>query len=362
MKVAFITRSTIYNVPGGDTVQITETAKNLRQLDTGVDIYPTNKKINYSQYDLFHFFNLSRPADILFHIRKIKAPAVLSPILVDYSEYDKQERKGLTGFIFRMFSANTNEYIKTISRAVKGNDSLPTAAYIRKGHRKSIIEILKKTSLLLPNSELEYQNLEKKYGVQKGHVVVPNGIDPLLFQPGEKKEKDNKLIVCIARIEGIKNQLNLIRAVNDTAYTLMIIGSPAPNQQNYYRQCRKSASSNIRFIDRLPQNELINYYKTAKVHVLPSWFETCGLSSLEAGAMGCNLVITDKGYTREYFGEDAFYCNPADPVSILDVIEKASGSECRVQLQQKILNKYTWQIAAAVTLDAYKKAITVEKT
>jgi len=87
MKVAFITRATLFNVPGGDTVQIIETAGYLRKLNAEVDIILSGKKINYSKYDLFHFFNITRPADILRYIKKIEAPVILSPILVDYSEY-----------------------------------------------------------------------------------------------------------------------------------------------------------------------------------------------------------------------------------------------------------------------------------
>ena len=99
------------------------------------------------------------------------------------------------------------------------------------------------------------------------------------------------------------------------------------------------------------------YYQAAKVHALPSWFETCGLSSLEAAAMGCNITITEKGFTREYFGDDAFYADPGDTESIFNTVEKASQSVFREELQQNILDKYTWKRAAAITAEAYKKII-----
>jgi hypothetical protein len=44
------------------------------------------------------------------------------------------------------------------------------------------------------------------------------------------------------------------------------------------------------------------------VHALPSWFETTGLTSLEAGAMGCNLVVGMGGDTHDYFQDLAWYC------------------------------------------------------
>ena len=169
--------------------------------------------------------------------------------------------------------------------------------------------------------------------------------------------KDNKLVICAARIEGIKNQLNLIKALNNTRYTLLLIGSPAPNQKSYYEECRKTAANNIFFYNHVPQEILTGYYGAAKVHALPSWFETCGLSSLEAVAMGCNIAITDRGYTRDYFGNDAFYCDPESPESIFNAVDKAAKSDSPKQLQEKIIANYTWQKAAILTLETCKNII-----
>jgi glycosyltransferase involved in cell wall biosynthesis len=357
MKVAFITRSTLYNVPGGDTVQILQTAKCLGEYGIDADVCLTNEKIDYTQYSLLHFTNITRPSDILFHIQQTNKPFVLSPFLVDYSEYDKHYRKGLPGIILRQFSANTNEYAKTFGRWLYGQDVLQSKSYLWKGQRKSIREILKKAAMILPNSEAENKKLREAFEVEQNYSVVHSGVDTSVFFPDEKIIKDDKMVVCAARIEGIKNQLNLIRALNNTAYTLLLVGSPAPNQKSYYEECRKTAGKNIVFHDRVSQQELIRYYKKAKVHVLPSWFETCGLSSLEAAAMGCNVIITDKGYTREYFENDAFYCNPASPDSIFNEIEKAATADCQTALQKKILRNYTWQEAAKITSEAYKQVI-----
>ncbi len=361
MKIAFITRSTLHAVPGGDTEQALQTAKFLKHLGVEVDLFLTHEKIDYAEYDLLHLFNLTRPSDILYHITKTKKPVVVSTILVDYTEYDRQHRKGLAGWILRLFPGGANEYIKTIARWVLRNDSLQSKSYLWKGQEKSIKEILQKTSLLLPNSEAEYQKIETLYGIKKKYCVIPNGIDNSLFYSSSEAPKDDKLILSAARIEGRKNQLNLIKALNDTDYTLLLTGLPAPNQRKYYEECKKIASRNIIFCGRVPIATLMEYYRKAKVHVLPSWHETCGLSSLEAAAMGCNIVITEKGFTREYFGDDAFYCEPGNPESIFNAIEKAANSECRNELQQKVLHQYTWQQAAASTLLAYQKIISICK-
>jgi glycosyltransferase involved in cell wall biosynthesis len=357
MRIAFITRSTLFEVHGGITVQVIETAKHLREMGVSVTVYLANEKINYNDYDLFHLFDITRPANILYHIKRANKPFVLSPVLIDYSEYDKQHRRGFSGFIFRRFSADINEYIKAVSRWILKKDRLQSKNYIWKGHRKSIQDILKRVEMILPNSQQEYDELKKVYNVTTSYTVVPNGIDEKLFKADNSVAKDKELVICAARIEGIKNQLNLIKALNNTGFQLLLIGDAAPNQRDYYRQCRNLAGNNIKFINRLSQAELINYYKRAKVHVLPSWFETCGLSSLEAAAMGCNIVITNKGFTRDYFDEEAFYCDPESAESIYQAVNDAAESPSQKKLQTKILKHYTWHHVASQTLEAYKKVL-----
>jgi glycosyltransferase involved in cell wall biosynthesis len=353
MKIVFIARATLRTVIGGDTIQILQTAKHLDKLGISVDIKLTHEEVNYSKYDLLHFFNITRPADILYHVVKSGKPFVISTILIDYSSYDSHNRKGIAGILMRFLSADNLEYVKTIARFLKGKDKLMTRSYLWTGQNRCIKIILNKAAMLFSNSAMETRKIEERYHCSARCVQVPNGVDPELFSFDRNVKKDNHLILCVARIEGIKNQVNLIKALNNTKYSLLIIGSPAPNQQTYYRECRNIAASNIRFIEFIEQPELVSYYQRAKVHVLPSWFEACGLSSLEAAAMGCNIVITDKGYTREYYQNYASYCDPGSPDSIFRAVEEAAQAGTPAKLREKILSTYTWPEAALQIARAY---------
>lgn len=356
-SVAFITRSTLFTVPGGDTVQIVQTAEHLKALDVRVDILLSHAVIPYERYDLLHFFNIIRPADILYHCRKAQKPYVVSTIFCNYTEFDKHHRKGYN-FLFNLLPADWIEYLKTMARWLLGRDKLASLDFVWKGQRKSIVEILNKAAVLLPNSESEYKRVRDTYHCNAKYQVVPNGVNLLQFQYNPAIKKDEHLVLCVARIEGNKNQMNLIRALNNTKFRLLIIGAHAPNQANYYQACLKLAAPNVKFLNRIPLEELIEHYKLAKVHVLPSWFETTGLSSVEAAVMGCNIVITDKGDTVEYFGDDAIYCDPESPESIRAAIEKASSAPFNQNLRQTILKNYTWEQAAEQTLKAYQLVAT----
>ena len=70
-------------------------------------------------------FSISYALRIFYHIFNLpEKPFVVTPILIDYSEYDKQYRKGYSGRIFPLLSADQIEYLKTIARWLKGQKKL----------------------------------------------------------------------------------------------------------------------------------------------------------------------------------------------------------------------------------------------
>ncbi|HET6254273.1 MAG TPA: glycosyltransferase family 4 protein [Puia sp.] len=361
MKVLFIARASLYKNRGGDTIQLHKTAEWLGKSGAGVEIRLADEDIDYRDYDLIHFFNVMRPADILRHATASGKPYVVSPLFVDYSESDRSTRKGLAKWATRLFSPDRIEYFKVIARRLLNGERVASRGYWWHGQRGSVRRILRGAAMLLPNSLSEYRRLQRRYGIDRPYQVIPNAIDPDLFGlTGPETCREKGLVLCAARIEGIKNQLNLIRAVNGSGLRLILIGAAAVNQRSYYDECREAAGPAVSFIDAVPHEELAGFYLKAQVHALPSWFETTGLSSLEAAAMGCSIVITDKGDTKEYFGDQAVYCDPGSPASIREALAKAVREGPSASLREKILARYTWRHTAAATLKAYGLALGVD--
>jgi glycosyltransferase involved in cell wall biosynthesis len=354
VRILFISRATLFTDRGGDTIQILNTARYLEELGVKVTIRLCNEKIDYSSADLIHFFNIIRPADILKHISKSGKPYVVSTVYVDYSEYERKVRKGVAGVLFKILPSDLIEYLKVIARVFTSREKIISPSYLFIGQKNAIKKIIHGASMLLPNSNSEYSRIKEKYRIEKEYRVIPNAIDAALFaRDTEPTSRNNNLVICVGRIEGRKNQLNLVKALNGSRFQLLIIGSASPNQKKYSQECKKIAGSNVSFIDAIAQEKLIGYYKIAKVHVLPSWFETTGLSTLEAAAMGCNVVITEKGDTREYFENLAYYCDPDSTVSIFNAVKRAAENDVDKRLQQKIFSAYTWRTTAKLTLRAY---------
>ncbi|MDN3547625.1 glycosyltransferase family 4 protein [Mucilaginibacter aquaedulcis] len=359
MKVAFIVRPNLYTIAGGDTVQIDQTAKQLRILGVEVDILLSNAEIAYNRYDLLNFFHITRPAAIINHCQLSNLPFVVSTIFCAYGDYYKYNQTGIN-LLFSKMSEDTKDYFRNVLRWLRGRERLPVS-YLWKGQRKSIIKVLKTTDMVLPNSQSELDRLAKDYASSARHAIITNGINPNRFPFNSAIAKDEKLIISVGRIEKRKNQLNLIKAVNNSDYKLVLIGAPSPNQSKYYQQCIDHAGPNVSFLNRLPHDEMVKYYQLAKIHVLASWFETTGLSSLEAAIMRCNIVITDKGDTSDYFANDAFYCDPASPESIRAAIDQASKVSFNEALIDRILTQHTWKKAAEQTLQAYNLLLASKK-
>ena len=219
------------------------------------------------------------------------------------------------------------------------------------------------TDMLLPNSNSEIERIKRTFDLKStNYILVPNAVDISKFD-FEKTNVDKEIkkftdcVLCVARIEGIKSQLNLVKAVRELPMKLILIGKPAPNYLKYYQKIKKEADNNVIILDHISHDKLPQYYKVAKVHALPSWFETTGLSSLEAGVMRCNLVISDKGDTKEYFKDFAYYCDPESVESIREAVIQAYENPINPKLKERIKENFNWEKTAEKTLEAYQKVL-----
>lgn len=371
MKILFQSRKTLFTVPGGDTTQLLKTADALRRLGHVVDVSLALEP-DLTNYDIVHLFNLIRPQEIYLQARNAKKQGkkvALSTIYVDYSEVDRYARRNsaLFKYFFGALPNSSREYLKILARALANREiNKGTFSVLLRGYRRLQEKILAYSDVLLPNSLSEQRRVTKDFGVSAAPtVVVPNGVDAALFFQNEEifpthqsAQNNEGCILCVARVEPGKNQLNLAMAMQGLPWKLILIGEAAPNHHRYLDAIREKHFSNVEIIGNMEHARLLPYYRAARVHVLASWMETTGLVSLEAGAAGCNLVITKKGDTEDYFQNFVSYCQPDDISSIRLAISQAYHAPYPNRaLQTHIRNNFTWDIAAQKTLEGYQKAL-----
>lgn len=364
MKVLFQSRKTLYSAPGGDTTQLLKTKEYLEKLGVQVDI-SLELTPDVSSYDVVHVFNLMRPQEIYLQVKNAKKhgkKVALSTIYGPYEEFEKKARCGFMHYVNQFLSITQIEYLKVLARAILNFEfNKGTVIYLLRGHKGLQKKIVKMVDVFLPNSESEMRRVEKDFNLNNPtYVSVANAVDLNVFDydnvvVSPKVEKYRDCILCVARIEGRKNQYNVIKACMDLPYKLVFIGKVGRNARSYYENCVNLNHPNIEFIGVIRHEDLCQYYKVAKVHVLASWMETPGLSSLEAVAMKTNIVVTKKGDTEDYFGEYAYYCEPDDINSIKNAIDKAYSANFNNSLYDRVINNFSWEDTARQTLIGYNK-------
>lgn len=367
MKVLMQSRTNFYTLKGGDTIQLLKTKDELEKIGVSVDI-SLELEPNLDEYDLVHLSNITRIQETYIQMcnaKKQNKKVALSTIYWPMDEFEQKGQKGLRKFVNRFLSIDSIEKIKAILKFIFNKDcrNKSTLKLLTVGYTNMQKYVLKNADILLPNSEMEMEKLCDYFGMKKErYMVVPNAVDLTIAtkvldeKDDEKYAKYKDAIICVGRVETRKNQLSLLKALNDSKYKVIILGKVSKNQKKYFKSVKKliEGNKNFYYIDELENKEIYKLYKVCKVSALPSWYDTPGLVSLEAAAMKCNLAVSSKGTTKEYFKNDAFYCEPDDIESIRLAVDKAYEKEKNVNLQKRIFKEYTWKKAAENTKKAYE--------
>lgn len=332
-------RPGVREIPGGHLIQMERTAEALRALGVVVTTCHSAQP-DLTDVDVLHCFDPT--AEMIRAGRVAGLPVVVSPIYCS--------KAYVLGVASGRSVGRRLLRIARLTRSVAFRGSLATAERIVEPlvNLRSAFEA---ADLLLPNSDLEARAIRRDLDVSTPMDVVPNGVASNIFTPSDQARSG---VLYVARIDPHKNQLGLIQAMKSTSVKLTIVGPAHPHHQDYERACRSAAGSTVEFLDGRTQDDLVALYQSARVHAMPSWFETTGLSSLEAALCGCNVVTTDRGYASEYFDDLAWYCDPSSPDSIRAAVLTALDSPTP-PLADRILDRYTWHHAAAATLAAYER-------
>jgi glycosyltransferase involved in cell wall biosynthesis len=144
--------------------------------------------------------------------------------------------------------------------------------------------------------------------------VIPNGVEEVFFGSSISHLPSSRAdyLVCTATITERKKVVELAEAAIHAKTPVWIIGKPYSDSDPYYLRfldvVRRSGDI-IRYEGGISERSLIaNIYKAARGFVLLSTMETRSLSSEEAAASGCPLLLSDLPWARSTFEENARYC------------------------------------------------------
>jgi glycosyltransferase involved in cell wall biosynthesis len=348
---------------GGPSVRAQQTAAALAALGHEVEF---GERPEPGRWDVVHVFN-SWPAQPslarLEAARASGAAVVFSPIYMDHREWDYARRVLRHGFAGARLGIGSIGALRRLRRA-------PAEARVARSNRA-----IREYRALLPRmialadhvillSEAERAGLRELGCEPRDASRVWNAVEagPYAHASGEPFRAEygpSKYVLCVGRIEQRKNQALLIKALSGSGLRLVLVGRCL--DPDYERLIDCLAGPDVLRIDHLaPGGALLaSAFAGAEAFALASWVEGAPISALEAAAAGCPLVLGDRAGVREYFGELAHYCDPADPAAIRAAVESsiAEDSEAlRMRRRSLVADQLTVAAAARDTEAAYTQA------
>lgn len=327
VDVAVIIRGDAMSRLGGDVVQAQAITDFLRKIGLTVQLMAVAEPCDV-RARLAILFNLTTPYETWLQARALRhqgVPYLLFPVYWNLSaaiplalqRYGQQQArwphhlrslKQLLGFILAQrspwrFLCDT-----------------PT---LLQGGREVMRMIVKHSVAVLPNSQAETEHLAGVLNVMPDERwrVIRNGVTTSMLPSLTTAVQDQ--VICIGNIGPRKNQLVLAHAAHQISVPVLIVGSVAPGHDDYMHAVRAAAPPNVQFLGELGWSEAMELLGRSVCHCQPSFIETPGLATLEAAAMGCAVVVSDRPSVREYVEGIAEFCEPEDPASVVAAIEAA---------------------------------------
>jgi glycosyltransferase involved in cell wall biosynthesis len=220
------------------------------------------------------------------------------------------------------------------------------------------------------------RTLVEEYGVQPWRIdVIPPGVDLRRFSPGDPAAARNRLGVpadawlafAARRLVPRMGIDVLIRAWAGVAaehpHAVLALAGDGPERASLESAAeRLGLGPNVRFVGRVSDEQLRDWYRAADVSVVPSRdLEGFGLVALESLACGTPAIVTDAGGLPEAITLlDPGLVVPRDDADALAVrlrqaIEKTrplpSPGRCRVHAE-----RFSWETAAEEHRRVYRRA------
>jgi glycosyltransferase involved in cell wall biosynthesis len=343
-RVLLVPYPETWRIEGGHKTQVFQTARALRAAGVEVAIGDVGL-VRSSGADVVHYFGDPRP---LLAAGRPAGRFVVSPVYFPaWFEIGPQQ---LRGGHRAWATAQLRHRLRSLKR--------PGLRRRQWAEVDARIHALAEADVIVTQSRAETRLLEADAGRSLPHArVAHNGVDPWFFEGSASKGRsivgEEPFVLSVGRIEPRKNQLTLARAMRAVPRRLILVGAILPGNEGYLRACTDTLPSLVH-LPHLDRSVLPHVYAAADAHVLPSWYETTGLATLEALAAGAPCVAGLGPCVEDYFaGDDGVRLNrPGDErglhASILAALDQPRGQG------RELAARFTWDRTARELLDAYR--------
>lgn len=198
-------------------------------------------------------------------------------------------------------------------------------------------------------SEFSRRETAELAGVDPERIdVVPNAVDEVFTAAGPAAE--GEYVLAVGTLEPRKNLARAIEATRRAGVELRVVGAAGWGNV-------RAEGAGVRWLGRVPDEELAALYRGAACLVYPSLYEGFGIPVVEAMACGCPVVTSAGSAMADVAGDAAVLVEPLDVGSIADGVAAAAGRRAElVALGYDRARQFTWARAADAAVAAYRRA------
>jgi len=206
---------------------------------------------------------------------------------------------------------------------------------------------LKVADVCVVAAPADREYIKRVHGIDGRKIrVVPNYVDTEVFRPMPEIEKEAGLICFVGRLSPQKNVETFFEACRGLKHIrLLVIGDG--ELRDILRERAESFGLNIEFHRRVPNKELPLYLSRAQAFVLPSNYEGCPKTLLEAMACELPVIGTDVEGIRNHIrsGENGVLCEKS-PAGLRNAIanvleDKSAAGQMAKRARQYILEHHS---------------------
>jgi len=188
--------------------------------------------------------------------------------------------------------------------------------------RRSAYAMAEADRLLVVDDALR-DEIERNAGIRRTDILtVPLGFDTERFSPDGG---DKSTVLTVGAIDEVnvrrKGLESFVRAAALLPDLRFVLIGGRPNAAT--ARLRSIAPPNLRILDRVSGDELLEEYRRAKVYVQVSEYEAFGSAVGEAMASGCIPVGTRVGGIPTLMGDTGVYAPVRDPAAAAEAIRTA---------------------------------------
>ncbi|RTY38376.1 glycosyltransferase family 4 protein [Chlorobium phaeovibrioides] len=192
-------------------------------------------------------------------------------------------------------------------------------------------------------------------GINAHYKVIHNGVDTTVFSPGNPAKKENPItfIGNLKRRKGFPFLLEaLLKARQDgAAFRLAVVGRIGNDEEGLINKGLK-AGLDIELTGPVSTEELVGYYRRAKLNILPSfsepeYFEGFGLVHLEANACGTLTVGTrDSGNAEAILSGNGYLVDYGDVETLAGIVTATMQEDSPERLMPAHSGLRDWKVDA----------------